>query len=258
MGRSRKQSFAYFLYNSQLLKTDEKKRLRAIVEASELGAGFEIALKDLEIRGAGDILGASQSGAINVVGVSHFVRMLNQAVEDLKAGKKVAAGEEAKPGVKADVNLEVPLSAFIPTNFISDTKEKIRTYQKLSAVDSVEELSEQKRELIEEFGHLPIEVAHLLKVIRLKLACRKAGVVAVKVGRVGFRKREAILSLGEKVKPGNIMSALLENAKWQISGDKLKIDVGDLGVDWMGGLQRTVEALEKEVRNDEVLPETES
>ena len=252
VGRSRKQAYAFFLYNTRHLKTDAKKRLRAIVEASELGAGFEIAMKDLEIRGAGDILGASQSGAINVVGVSHFVRMLNQAVEDLKAGKKVETGE-AKEGAKKDVNLEVPLSAFIPTNYISDTKEKIRTYQKLSSVDSVEELNEQKHELIEEFGHLPIEVTNLFKVIRLKLACRKAGVVAVKVGRIGPRKREAILSLGEKVKPGNIMSALLENAKWQISGDKLKIDVQDLGVDWASGLQRAVEALEEEVKSDEVL-----
>ncbi len=257
VGRSRKQAYAFFLYNTHHLKTDAKKRLRAIVEASELGAGFEIAMKDLEIRGAGDILGASQSGAINVVGVSHFVRMLNQAVEDLKAGKKVKTGEESKEGVKADVNMEVPLSAFIPTNYISDTKEKIRTYQKLSSVGSVAELNDQKLELIEEFGHLPIEVMNLLKVIRLKLACRKSGVVAVKVSRVSPSKREAILSLGEKVKPGNIMSALVENPHWQITGDKLKIDIQDLGVDWASGLQKTIEALANEVKSDEVLVKTE-
>jgi transcription-repair coupling factor (superfamily II helicase) len=254
VGRSRKQAYAFFLYNTRLLKTDAKKRLRAIVEASELGAGFEIAMKDLEIRGAGDILGASQSGAINVVGVSHFVRMLNQAVEDLKAGKKVDTGEEVKGGVKADVNLEIPLSAFIPTNYISDTKEKIRAYQRISSVDTVDQLNEQKHELVEEFGHLPIEVVNLLKVIRLKLACRKAGVVAVKVSRVSPRKREAILSLGKAVKPGNIMSALTENSKWEITGDKLKIDVMDLGVDWASGLQKTVEALAKEISSDTVLP----
>ena len=146
-------------------------------------------------------------------------------------------------------------SITIPTNYISDTKEKIRTYQKLSSVDSVKELNDQRHELIEEFGHLPIEVTNLLKIIRLKLACQKAGVVAVKVGRIGPRKREAILSLGEKVKPGNIMSTLVENSKWQISGDKLKIDVQNLGVDWVGGLQKSVEALKEEVKSDEVLPQ---
>ena len=257
VGRSRKQAYAFFLYNTRHLKTDAKKRLRAIVEASELGAGFEIAMKDLEIRGAGDILGASQSGAINVVGVSHFVRMLNQAVEDLKAGKKLESGEEAVEK-KSDVNLEIPLSAFIPTSYISDTKEKIRAYQKLSAADSVDDLNEQKHELVEEFGHLPIEVMNLLKVIRLKLACRKAGVVAVKVGRVSPRKREAILSLGGKVKPGNILSALRQNSAWQISGDKLRIDVSDLGLDWLSGLQSTVEALAVEVKSDEVLAKEEN
>ncbi|MFH0776024.1 MAG: transcription-repair coupling factor [Patescibacteria group bacterium] len=253
VGRSRKQAYAFFLYNTRHLKTDAKKRLRAIVEASELGAGFEIAMKDLEIRGAGDILGASQSGAINVVGVSHFVRMLNQAVEDLKAGKKLETDEEPIEK-KTEVNLELPLSAFIPTNYISDTKEKIRAYQKLSAADSVEDLNEQKLELVEEYGHLPIEVMNLLKVIRLKLACRRAGVVAVKVGRISPKKREAILSLGAKIKPGNILSALQENSAWQISGDKLKIEIGELGVDWLNGLQKTVEALAIEIRSDEVLP----
>lgn len=252
VGRSRKQAYAFFLYNTRHLKTDAKKRLRAIVEASELGAGFEIAMKDLEIRGAGDILGASQSGAINVVGVSHFVRMLNQAVEDLKSGKKLATGETTVEK-KTDVNLEIPLSAFIPTNYISDTKEKIRAYQKLSAADSIENLNEQKHELTEEFGHLPIEVVNLLKVIRLKLACRKSGVVAVKVGRIGPRKQEAILSLGTKIKPGNILSALQINSAWQISGDKLRIDISALGVNWLNGIQKTVEALAVEIRSDKVL-----
>ena len=78
----------------QRLPLDAKKRLRAIVETSELGAGFQIAMKDLEIRGAGDVLGANQSGAIHVVGVSHFVRMLNQAVESLKRGKSVEKSDE--------------------------------------------------------------------------------------------------------------------------------------------------------------------
>ncbi|MFH0834398.1 MAG: transcription-repair coupling factor [Patescibacteria group bacterium] len=252
VGRSRKQAYAFFLYNTRHLKTDAKKRLRAIVEASELGSGFEIAMKDLEIRGAGDILGASQSGAINVVGVSHFVRMLNQAVEDLKAGKKLETGEEAVEK-KTDVNLELPLSAFIPTSYISDTKEKIRAYQKLSAADSLDDLAEQKRELTEEFGNLPLEVVNLLKVIRLKLACRKANVIGVKVGRVSPKKREAILVLGAKVRPGNILSALQENSAWQISGDKLRVDIGELGVDWLNGLQKTVEALAIEIRSDEVL-----
>jgi transcription-repair coupling factor (superfamily II helicase) len=79
VGRGKTQAYAYFLYHGQRLKLDAKKRLRAIVEASDLGSGFQIAMKDLEIRGAGDILGANQHGVINVVGVAHFVRMLKQS-----------------------------------------------------------------------------------------------------------------------------------------------------------------------------------
>lgn len=252
VGRSRAQAYAYFLYNTRFLKPDAKKRLRAIVEASELGSGFEIAMKDLEIRGAGDILGASQSGAINVVGVSHFVRMLNQAVDDLRAGKKIKTGEKAKQEGRQDVTLEIPLSAFIPVSYISDTKEKIRTYQRLSSATTEAELNEQRRDIIEEFGQAPNEVNNLIKVIRLKLACRKAGVTAVKVGRSGPRRREAILTLGEKVKPANIMNALSVNPRWQITGDKIKIDIKELGLDWLAGLQETIEALVEEYRGDVV------
>jgi transcription-repair coupling factor (superfamily II helicase) len=98
---------------------DAKKRLKAIVEANELGAGFQIAMKDLEIRGAGDILGANQSGAIQVVGVSHFIRMLNQAVEDMKKGRSVKE-DSALP----DVTIEVPLPAYIPDEYIVSSKDK--------------------------------------------------------------------------------------------------------------------------------------
>ncbi len=257
VGRSRTQAYAFFLYHTRTLKSDAKKRLRAIVEASELGAGFEIAMKDLEIRGAGDILGASQSGAINVVGVSHFVRMLNQAVEDLKAGKKISS-ETGSATVKSDVTLELPLSAFIPVGYISDTKEKIRAYQALSGADNEAALTRERTELAEEHGKPPIEVTNLFRVIRLKLACRKAGVTAVKVGRTGIRSREAVLTLGKKVRPENIMSALNINPHWIITGDKIKIDAQKLGVDWLKGLQETVEALGREFRADKIEKDSKS
>lgn len=251
VGRSRTQAYAYFLYQTKALKTDAKKRLRAIVEASELGSGFEIAMKDLEIRGAGEILGSSQSGAINTIGVSHFVRVLNQAVEDLKSGKQLDGDETSeKKDVNADVTLELPLTAFIPVDYISDTKDKIRTYQRISSADSEKTLDELKNDLNEEYGRPPLEVLNLFKVLRLKLACRRAGVLSVKVGRTGPKTREAVLLLSSRIKPAHIMSALALNPKWLITGDKLKIDIAELGVDWMVGLQKTVEALQTEYRND--------
>jgi len=127
VGRGRAQAYAYFLYHGQRLKLDAKKRLRAIVEASELGSGFQIAMKDLEIRGAGDILSAKQHGVMNVVGVSHFIRMLNKAVEDLKAG---ITGEKDEDIIR-DVSVELPIAAFVPDEYIVNSKDKINVYQRL-------------------------------------------------------------------------------------------------------------------------------
>ncbi len=147
VGRSKTQAYSYFLYHMKRLPLDAKKRLRAIVEANELGAGFQIAMKDLEIRGAGDILGANQSGAIQTVGVSHFIRMLNQAVEDLKRGQKVTE-EEGVP----QVTIEIPLPAYIPDEYIVSSKEKISVYQKLASADTLEYLTDLRGELAQDYG----------------------------------------------------------------------------------------------------------
>ncbi len=227
VGRGKKQAYAYFLYHGQRLKLDAKKRLKAIVEASELGSGFQIAMKDLEIRGAGDILGAKQHGVINVVGVSHFIRMLNKAVEDLKAGR-VMREEEPE-----EVSVELPITAFIPDRYVNNTKEKISIYQRLSGADNQDYLSEIKEELIQEYGALPIEVANLFSVIEMKILAKRAGVVGIKAESVYLTKdKEILLHLSDQVKPENIMSLLEYNQKWVISGNKIKIRMADLGFQW--------------------------
>jgi transcription-repair coupling factor (superfamily II helicase) len=238
VGRSKRQAYAYFMYHGQRLKLDAKKRLKAIVEASELGSGFQIAMKDLEIRGAGDILGAKQHGVINVVGVSHFIRMLNKAVEDLKAGR-VLREEEPE-----DISVEIPINAFIPDHYIPNTKEKIAVYQKLSAADSVEYLKDMKEEMIGDYGALPIEVANFFKVIEMKVQAKKAGIVSVKAESVYLTKdKEIILHLGNVVKPENIMNLLDYNHKWMISGNKLKIKIEDLGFQWVEELITSLKKL---------------
>lgn len=231
VGRSKRQAYAYFMYHGQRLKLDAKKRLKAIVEASELGSGFQIAMKDLEIRGAGDILGAKQHGVINVVGVSHFIRMLNKAVEDLKAGR-VLREEEPE-----DITVEIPISAFIPDHYITNTKDKISVYQKLSAADSVDYLQEVKEELIVDYGAVPMEVVNFFKVIEMKIYAKQAGIVGVKSESVYLTKdKEIILQMSNLVKPENIMNLLDYNNKWMISGNKLKVKLADLGFQWIDEL----------------------
>lgn len=246
VGRSKTQAYAYFLYHMKRLPLDAKKRLRAIVEASELGAGFQIAMKDLEIRGAGDVLGANQSGAIQVVGVSHFIRMLNQAVEDMKRGKKVEEGETRVQ----DVTIEVPLPAYIPDEYIVSSKEKISVYQRLSSADTAEYLTELRQELIEDYGKMPEEIMNLFRVLEVKMDAKKAGVNNVKAENVhSTEDRQIVLTMTEAVKPANIMSLLQCNPDWLISGTKLKISFTKLGLNWVDGLRKSLQALGKKAKN---------
>lgn len=248
VGRSKTQAYAYFLYHGQRLKLSAKKRLRAIVEATELGSGFQIAMKDLEIRGAGDILGAKQHGVINVVGVSHFIRMLNKAVEDLKAGKLQAGGEEGPE----DVTIELPLTSYIPDSYIVSAKEKINVYQKLSSVDNMEYLEEIRDELVEDYGKLPKEVSNFFHVIELKILAKKAGVAQVKAESVYLSKgKELVLLMSNKVKPENIMNLLEHNPKWMISGNKLRIKIEDLTTQWVDMLKSCLEWLAGSIKVDE-------
>lgn len=245
VGRGKTQAYAYFLYHGQRLKLSAKKRLRAIVEASELGSGFQIAMKDLEIRGAGDILGAKQHGVINVVGVSHFIRILNKAVEDLKTGKLSGEGEEQQ-----DVSIELPLTAYIPDTYIVSSKEKINVYQKLSSVDNLEYLNEIRDELLEDYGKMPKEVFNLMHVIELKIYAKNAGLVNVKAENVYLnnKSKEIVLLMSNKVKPENIMNLLEYNPKWVISGNRLKIRIEDLSTQWLDQLKECLKQLAKSIK----------
>jgi len=245
VGRGKKQAFAYFLYHGQRLKLDAKKRLRAIVEASDLGSGFQIAMKDLEIRGAGDILGANQHGVINVVGVSHFMRMLNKAVEDLKNGRIKEGEEEIK-----EVSIDLPLPAYIPNTYIPDSKEKISSYQKLSAADSMTYIEEIRSDFTEYYGKMPLEVENLFKIIEMKIWSKKAGILNVKTEIIAMSKeREVVMQMSGKVKPANIMSLLENNPKWKIIGNKLKLKLKELKEDWFKDLLKNIKALSKKAKH---------
>ncbi|MFC1615713.1 transcription-repair coupling factor [Patescibacteria group bacterium] len=239
VGRGKVQAYAYFLYAGQRLKLDAKKRLRAIVEASKLGSGFQIAMKDLEIRGAGDILGVNQHGVINVVGVAHFIRMLNKTVEDLRTGR-ILEGEEDI----VDVSIELPIPAYIPDSYIVSSDDKINAYQRLSSADSAGYLKEIKNDLVEDHGKIPRELNNLFRIIEIKISAKKAHLVAITSEVMPMSKdREVVVLMSKKVKPGNIANLLEQNPKWKIVGSRLRINVKDLGYSWFDGLKKSVEAL---------------
>jgi transcription-repair coupling factor len=236
VGRSRTQSYAFFLHHGQKLELSAKKRLRAIVEANELGSGFQIAMRDLEIRGAGEILGASQSGTIKTVGMSHFIRMLNKTVEDMKRGEISTEIEE-----EVNISVEVPLSAYIPTEFIPDENERIRTYQELAGSNNEKELREFMLELREDFGTVPTEVENLAKVIRLKMLSREAHLEGVKINKSSHRNYELVLRMGKKFSPEQIFG-LIQNSvkKWVITNNAIKLKFDQLHLDWYDGLVKDI------------------
>lgn len=244
VGRSKTQAHAYFLYHGQKLKDDARKRLRAIVEACELGSGFQVAMRDLEIRGAGEILGASQSGTMHTVGVSHYLRMLKAAVEDLKSGRKGDIEEEI------NVEILLPVTAMLPSYYIPDEQERISVYQKLAGAEDEDILKEFEQDLKEEFGALPEGVENLFAILRLKIACRRGGVVRVKIEETAG-KQELVLTLHPSVTAKEIMQILSVSSQWRISGSTLKMYFDQLApkakndVEWIGVLAKHVAALER-------------
>jgi transcription-repair coupling factor (superfamily II helicase) len=175
VGRGANRAYAYFLYKpGSIMTEDAQKRLDTMLETQELGAGFKIAMKDLEIRGAGNLLGAEQSGHIGAVGFELYVRMLEEAVEQQK-------GQEERP-IEAQVdaptvNLALPLPAYLPEDYVSDPSIRLDMYRKLAApLQSGGQIRELVRELEDRFGPLPEPARNLMYLLDIKVLAIRAGI----------------------------------------------------------------------------------
>jgi transcription-repair coupling factor (superfamily II helicase) len=178
VGRSAAQAYAYFLHERRLrLSEVARRRLEAILEASELGAGFRIAMRDLEIRGAGEILGASQHGHIAAIGFELYTRLLAQAVDTMKKAPPESGAE--LPPVELPPVIELPLQACLPEDYVPEEDLRIRLYQRMTSLQSEEQLDSLHSELEDRFGLLPSPTENLLYVLRVRLLASRAGVLAV-------------------------------------------------------------------------------
>ncbi|MGH8691319.1 MAG: TRCF domain-containing protein, partial [Burkholderiales bacterium] len=178
VGRSHHQAYAYLLTPPEdALNRNAIKRLEAIQNMEELGSGFFLAMHDLEIRGAGEVLGEAQSGEIQEVGFSLYARMLDRAVRRLKAGKGLEL--EDASDVSTEVNLHVP--ALLPAAYCSDVHERLSLYKRLADADSREALDALREELVDRFGELPEPARALLECHRVRIAARPLGVARVDV-----------------------------------------------------------------------------
>lgn len=174
VGRADEQAYGYLFYPPDKPITEgAQKRLRVIEEFTDLGSGFKIALRDLEIRGAGNILGAQQHGHITNVGYELYCKLLDEAVKALK-------GEKVDEDIETSINL--PIEAFLPDEYIPESRQKISIYKKISALKTEKEKHELSNELKDRYGDIPEPVEMLLEISSIKQLCQKLGIMAIVAG----------------------------------------------------------------------------
>ncbi len=161
VGRYKHQAYCYLLVDRHKhLSPDAARRLHAIEEYSQIGAGFGIAMRDLEIRGAGNLLGTQQSGHIAAVGYELYCQLLGNAVRELT---------HQPPKISVDVEVDLPVKAYLPNDYVPELRQRIDIYRRLSRITDVSELDDMKSELADRFGKLPRPVKSLLEVAELKI-----------------------------------------------------------------------------------------
>jgi transcription-repair coupling factor (superfamily II helicase) len=240
VGRSNRVAYAYLTYQrDKVLNEVSEKRLQAIKEFTELGSGFKIAMRDLSIRGTGNLLGAQQHGFIDSVGFDLYSNMLQEAIQKRK-------GETPKT-TRKQVELDINVDAYLPDAYINDTKQKIDIYKRFKAADSLKDVLDLEEEMIDRFGDFPKEVADLLSISRVKVLADNLGVESVKrerdrlttlfsqhasetIDRVGLF--EAVSQMGREVNLGT-------------EGKKIKIVLNKRGADPEQQLQFLKQTLQR-------------
>ena len=192
VGRGRERAYAYFLYPKDKTLTETSyDRLATIAQNNDLGAGIAVAQKDLEMRGAGNVLGAEQSGHIAGVGFDMYVRLVGEAVETYKALMQGEVVDATDQGPK-EIRIDLPVDAHIPDTYVNSERLRLEIYRKLAESRDDADLATVTEEMVDRFGPLPREVEHLVAVARLRQQARSAGVsdILVQGSRIKFQPVE--------------------------------------------------------------------
>ncbi|GAX04520.1 transcription-repair coupling factor [Secundilactobacillus pentosiphilus] len=241
IGRSNRVAYAYFMYQANKVLTEvSEKRLEAIKDFTELGSGFKIAMRDLSIRGAGNLLGKQQSGFIDSVGYDLYTQMLTDAVSKKQ-------GKTAKP--KTDTTVELGLEAYLPDTYIADQQQKIEMYKRIRQIEGPDDITEVQNDLIDRFGEYPDEVTNLLAISQVKIQADEA--LIEKIHRMKDQIEMTFSEKGTSCFSGEDVFKALSNTKLKatvgLSNHKLvvklviqpKMDAQN----WMAELNQFVKAL---------------
>jgi transcription-repair coupling factor (superfamily II helicase) len=232
VGRGTHQAYAYFLYNKDTRLTSlQEKRLRAIFEATELGAGFRIAMKDLEIRGAGNLLGAEQSGFMTSVGFDLYCKLLAEAVEELQ-------GKRSEITTAQSVQVDLPLASYLPDEYIGDRTLKVKFYQRLANLTLPEQVEAMEAEISDRFGPPPQPVQNLLAMIRLKVEASQLGFEAIST-----KDNDFVLTVKRTIVPNRIMLYRRFRNEARVQQGVIRIPRRLLGNDWMEQLRELLSSI---------------
>jgi transcription-repair coupling factor (superfamily II helicase) len=221
VGRSHHRAYAYLVIPEKgVMTADAGKRLAALASMEELGAGFTLATHDLEIRGAGELLGDEQSGQMSEVGFTLYTELLERAVRSIRAGKLPGLDEDTSDRHGAEIELHLP--ALIPENYLPDVHERLTLYKRISSARDIDALRDLQIEMIDRFGMLPEPTKQLFAVTELKLAATTLGIRKLDLGANGGR---VVFTAKPDIDPMSVIRLVQSQSKtYQLDGaDKMKI-----------------------------------
>ncbi|MCH7736563.1 MAG: transcription-repair coupling factor [Chloroflexi bacterium] len=235
VGRSEHRAYAYLMVpKGRRITEAADHRLQAILEASELGAGFRIAMRDLEIRGAGNILGASQSGHIQEVGLDLYTQLLNEAVRELNE-ESGGAGVTEDPPLDLP-RIELPMNARIPEDYVDHLPTRLAVYQRLAKMTDADYIPEVREELRDRFGPLPEEVKNLLTLVGLRILAADVGVESIVQGNDAI-----VLALRVPVGGARVPLQRALGPSVQVGNTQMQMPLRRLGDEWLSRLTRVLE-----------------
>jgi transcription-repair coupling factor (superfamily II helicase) len=233
VGRSTNRAYAYFFYGKgKHLTPQAQRRLKTIFEATELGSGFRIAMRDLEIRGAGNLLGAAQSGHISSVGFDLYCRLLQEAVAGLREG-----GIERTSSLQSPT-IDLPMQAHIPREYVADIDMRLTLYQRLAKLSTTQQVADMADELKDRFGPVPSQVVNLLYAVEVKILAVDVGIESIDTD-----DKSIVLRMvdGKKVDKALLEQTLGDGVK--AGTNQVRLDIKHLGSRWRKALLQTLQAM---------------